>query len=335
MDWRTVFQDFENLDHEQKLELFRAIRNALFPDTPQPLAALVGELREARFTEAITCPHCHSQPVKRHGKYRSRQRYLCRGCGKTDLTASPISGTHYPELWQRYFECMVEGLSLPKIAKKLGIHVSTAFYWRHKILNAIRGLGADTLSGIVECDETFFLESMKGKKRIPHREARKRGGKSQYKGISHEQVCVVVAVDRNGGIVSQVAGIGRPTAFDINNVLGQYISPTVTLCTDSATSYKKFAQMKGLVHYRLNANKGIRMKKGIYHIQHVNAYHRRLKSWMEWFNGVATRYMDNYLFWFRFLETHKGMGKTEQQRLLLIQSCHKPVKTPVHVLKAA
>lgn len=313
MDWRTVFQDFENLDHEQKLELFRAIRNALFPDTPQPLAALVGELREARFTEAITCPHCHSQSVKRHGKYRSRQRYLCRGCGKTfnDLTASPISGTHYPELWQRYFECMVEGLSLPKIAKKLGIHVSTAFYWRHKILNAIRALGADTLSGIVECDETFFLESMKGKKRIPHREARKRGGKSQYKGISHEQVCVVVAVDRNGGIVSQVAGIGRPTAFDINNVLGQYISPTVTLCTDSATSYKKFAQMKGLVHYRLNANKGIRMKKGIYHIQHVNAYHRRLKSWMERFNGVATRYMDNYLFWFRFLETHKGMGKTE------------------------
>jgi hypothetical protein len=46
MDWRTVFQDFENLENEQKLELFRAIRNALFPDTPQPLAALVGELRE-------------------------------------------------------------------------------------------------------------------------------------------------------------------------------------------------------------------------------------------------------------------------------------------------
>jgi transposase-like protein len=114
---------------------------------------------------------------------------------------------------------MVEGLSLPKIARKLGIHVSTAFYWRHKILNAIRALGADTLSGIVECDETFFLESMKGKKQIPHREARKRGGKSQYKEISHEQVCVVVALDRNGGIVSQVAGIGRPTAFDINNVL--------------------------------------------------------------------------------------------------------------------
>jgi hypothetical protein len=55
---------------------------------------------------------------------------------------------------------------------------------------------------------------------------------------------------------------------------------------------------------------------------------------MERFNGVATRYADDYPFWFRLLETHKGMGKTEQQ-LLLIQSCRKPVKTPVHVLKAA
>lgn len=78
---------------------------------------------------------------------------------------------------------------------------------------------------------------------------------------------------------------------------------------DSATSYKKFAQMKNLAHYRLNANKGIRMKKGIYHIQHVNAYHRRLKGWMDRFNGVATRHMDNYLAWFRFFEMHKGVGK--------------------------
>ena len=83
---------------------------------------------------------------------------------------------------------MIEGLSLPKIAKRLGIHVSTAFYWRHKILNAIRAVGSGVLSGIVESDETFFLESMKGRKRIPHRESRKRGGKSQYRGISHQQV---------------------------------------------------------------------------------------------------------------------------------------------------
>jgi hypothetical protein len=33
--------------------------------------------------------------------------------------------------------------------------------------------------------------------------------------------------------------------------------------------------------------------KGIYHIQNVNSYHSRLKSWMERFNGVVTKYLDH------------------------------------------
>lgn len=59
---------------------------------------------------------------------------------------------------------MVEGYTLPKISEALDIYFSTAFYWRHKILNALRSLGNQTLKGIVESDETFFLESDKGKK---------------------------------------------------------------------------------------------------------------------------------------------------------------------------
>jgi hypothetical protein len=53
--------------------------------------------------------------------------------------------------------------------------------------------------------------------------------------------------------------------------------------------------------------------KGIYHIQNVNSYHSqnvnsyhsRLKSWMERFNGVVTKYLDHYLSWFQFLDTIK------------------------------
>ena len=49
--------------------------------------------------------------------------------------------------------------TLPKIAERLNIHISTAFYWRHKILNALGSLGFNQLQGIVESDETFFRES--------------------------------------------------------------------------------------------------------------------------------------------------------------------------------
>ncbi|QGR00228.1 IS1595 family transposase [Paenibacillus psychroresistens] len=96
------------------------------------------------------------------------------------------------------------------------------------------------------------------------------------------------------------------------------------LCSHSATNYKSFAKKKGIPHEILNANKGVRVKKGIYHIQHVNAYHQRLKKWMERFNGVGTKYIDNYLFWFRFLESHKQLEKKLRRRTMVVESCKRP-----------
>lgn len=51
----------------------------------------------------------------------------------------------------------------------------------------------DGLSGIVEADEMYILESVKGKNQVEKLGLRmplKRGGASQYRGISREQVCV-------------------------------------------------------------------------------------------------------------------------------------------------
>jgi hypothetical protein len=39
-----------------------------------------------------------------------------------------------------------------------------------------------------------------------------------------------------------------------------------------------------------------------HHIQNVNAYHSRLKTWMRRVNGVATKYLASYLGWRRLLE---------------------------------
>jgi len=63
--------------------------------------------------------------------------------------------------------------------------------------------------GIVEIDETYFLYSQKGQRGITDRKPRKRGGKSKHRGISHEQVCVLVARDRTKATVSKVACMGR------------------------------------------------------------------------------------------------------------------------------
>ena len=47
----------------------------------------------------------------------------------------------------------------------------------------------------LEVDETFFLESQKGNRNLD-RKVRKRGGKASKRGLSSEQVSVLVAVDQ-------------------------------------------------------------------------------------------------------------------------------------------
>lgn len=336
MGWKDLYEDFDALSQGEKLALFEAIKDTLFPEPRLQLDKVAEEVRDSRFSTGLACVHCGSKAVKRNGTYRSRQRYLCKDCGKSfnDITASPLAGTRYPDKWLQFIEYLLDGLTLPKIAKLLHIHVSTAFFWRHKVLLALRSLGHDALNGIVESDETFFLESHKGRKPVTFRKPRKRGGVAKQRGISKEQVCVVVAIDRDGDVVSQSAGRGRITATEIDAVLGSHLAPGSLLCTDSSKNYLAFARMKGLHHEVINVRKGVYVRKGIYHVQHVNAYHKRLKKWMERFQGVATKYLDNYLFWFRFLERYKNLSPYEAKRSILRDMTRRANDITVDYLRA-
>jgi IS1 family transposase len=81
------------------------------------------------------------------------------------------------------------------------------------------------------------------------------------------------------------------------------------LCTDGFRSYIKFAQGNDSIHKRLDVAAGVKVIEKVFHIQNVNAYHNRLKGWMDRFHGVATKYLENYLGWFRFLDTNENPNK--------------------------
>jgi transposase-like protein len=51
------------------------------------------------------------------------------------MTASPMAGTHYLEKWVEYIRLMTESKTLQQVSDALNIHISTAFNWRHKVLN--------------------------------------------------------------------------------------------------------------------------------------------------------------------------------------------------------
>ena len=156
--------------------------------------------------------------------------------------------------------------------------------------------------GIVEADETFFTESRKGDKHITYRPARKRGKSSKRK--KGERVPVLLVRDRNGTVADFVFDEIKQQA--VHDCLRPLMSEEIILCSDGSSLYKTFSQEACIGHKRIISNDKVYVVDKIFHIQNLNAYISRLKAWMQRFNGVATKYLDNYLGWRRLLEKQKG-----------------------------
>lgn len=135
---------------------------------------------------------------------------------------------------------MFEGYSIKKISEEIGICIQTSFRWRHKILNILENrFMNDKLSGIVEIDETFVLNSHKGE-HIIGIEGRKRGGASKYRGQSREQTGILVAIDRKKNVISQVYGYGKISTKNVKDILKDRIKAKSILITDVCRVYNDF-----------------------------------------------------------------------------------------------
>ncbi|WP_121966176.1 IS1595 family transposase [Myroides sp. N17-2] len=256
-----------------------------------------------------SCPHCgHSKYVK-FGFKSNSQRYKCKSCHKsfTEYSGTWMAGIHHKDKITNYLELMVEEKSLDKIKVSLAINKKTAFDWRHKILASLSDQSKGGFIGVTESDETFFLSSEKGSSALD-RKSRKRGGKSKKKGISNDQVAVLVTQDRNSSMDITVATMGRLKKKDIANAIGTRIKPNETiLCSDAHVSYKGFAIDNKIEHHPLKVAIKQRVKNKIFHIQHVNSTHNKIKKWINnTFWGVSTKYLQQYLNWFRIKEQIKG-----------------------------
>ncbi len=75
---------------------------------------------------------------------------------------------------------------------------------------------------------------------------------------------------------------------------------------DAHVSYKGFAIDNKIEHHPLKAIIKQRVKDKRYHIQHVNSKHNRIKKWIDnTFWGVSTKYLQQYLNWYRIKEQLK------------------------------
>jgi transposase-like protein len=259
-------------------------------------------LIETRFAASPVCGHCRSGSFGTWGHSSGLRRYKCRDCGRTfnALTGTPLAQLHRRDAWLDYARALVDGLSLRKAARQVGVCLETSFRWRHRFLKSARDKRPSAVTGIVEADETFILKSAKGSRLLTGRAPRKRGGKASKPGLStDEHDCILVVRDRHGVTTDHV--LHDLTAPTFAHRLKPIVAKDALLVSDGRDAYGAFAQAEKILHIPIITSRREHVYQG-FHIQNVNAYHSRLKGWMQRFKGVASWYLPSYLGWRRMIE---------------------------------
>ncbi|MGB4406466.1 MAG: IS1595 family transposase [Sphaerochaeta sp.] len=292
-------------EEEQKLVL----RKVSQPEPAEPV--------QEQPKEKGTCPHCGSSHVSRYGKTPAGyQRFICVDCRKTfGVKERPVwIGSHFPkEVWMEYMRLMNTGATLKDLAEALDINVTTAFYWRHKILTALKDGKSDAvLEEHTQADETFTYLNTKGNKnasnnlhmhkptnRAPdYKSVRKsghrhgRGSCSSIRGLNQGLVCTPLAIGGNEICWGRPSNMGAPSSNDLDSVYTGHLGETVILVTDASRAAGKYAQEKELPILQLKS--ATESRQGKYNLQKVNKLHSAFKQDLARFNGVSTKYLENY-----------------------------------------
>ena len=133
-------------------------------------------------------------------------------------------------------------------------------------------------------------------------------------------MCVPCAVDRNEhtqttGAIAKATNLEKPMTKHLSALFENRIVPDSILCTDKLAHYVKVAEQFDLNLIQFKANRKdqsiIRSSVGNFHINNVNNYHSRIKNFLTPFKGVATKYLNNYLNWFNFVNQLKSKNVEE------------------------
>jgi len=245
--------------------------------------------------------------VVRWGHFSGRQRYRCRGCVRcfSDLTETSFSYIKKLDRWPDYFVCLSTSETVRSAAAHTGVAVSTAFRWRHRILQSASDLHRVTLSGLVE----FAVGSLPYSTKGTRRKALSSWTTGMYFGYTpmlYGPGCiVVVARDRQGGHHAERVDTATLTGGQLRHLFEPVLATDCTLLCNEGR-YGKFAFLA-----QGNAGKRRFIKAPRFGCDEFNPYHtrnahtwlRRFGWWLKPFRGVATKYVPNYLHWRLVVDT--------------------------------
>ena len=319
---KEVITSYNNLSFCDRIVFYTTISNDItITDDVQSF------LIDTRFEGDCSCIYCEGTHVVKNGKRKDGvQRFLCRDCHRSFIASSESITSRTRKsvsVWTAYLRCMLDQKTLKQTSEECNISMSTAFTWRHKILDALGELTEKAyLTGIVEADETFFNVSFKGNHKRSHsfimpREAHKRGNDVHTKGVSSEKVCVPCAINDTGISYARPGKLGKISSDCITAIFENKIAPHAILCTDNERAYMDLAVVSGLNLIQMNTDcHTISIEGTNYGIQRINAYHSSLKRFIRGFHGVSTKHLGNYIVWNDLLS-----GNHRNREVFLGQLC--------------
>lgn len=304
------------MTHMEVLEMFRQMP---FAEKERTLSVLESEwegrnglinelgtqLEQSR-VGSLACPHCKSEKTIRRGLSKGVEKFTCKECKKHfhGSYGTALFRIRRKDKWQAYLRLMEQGYSIKNAAKELGISIQTSFDWRHKILSSLQSTLPIKVGGIVECDEFQLTESDKGVRKLD-RKARKRGSD----GHKHEsgKVSVITAVSRSEGSIAVVVDAKKISGAEAAKALSGHLEEGTILITDDNNAYNAVGrQQASITHKKINSKTNRTQKpKDKIHLQTVNNQHKQIRDFLAPFNGVATKYLPNYLNWFIYRQSQK------------------------------
>ena len=248
------------------------------------------QFRRLRFGGRPACPHCSHDRVHRWGGFAGRRRYRCTACGRTfsDFTGSPLAALKHVNRWPAFCHCSLASLSVRRTGRLLGVDKGTAFRWRHRLLAALDASDYRVLIGSVMVDETSFRYSEKGRRRSTR--------------MLTARAWVCVARDGGGIVATGLVGLRRPGAAALREHLEARLAPDVIL----ESRFGAYGAT-GLLSVRLGLPYRL-VARGSPEVWAMRRYVMALRSWLKPFRGVATRYLQHYLAWHRFLDWSSAPG---------------------------
>ncbi len=271
----------------------------------------------------MVCRKCGKTNFVKNGTINQLQRYKCSDCSSTQFSDANTSlyNMKKKDKWADFVMIMLDTerpKTLMKICDELDINYKTAFRWRHKFLTAMNNVNTIELSEETELDEVYFSFSVKGKigkekfdKYIspdnieniesPFRKEEIRMEQENYQSI---YLCIHNRNKDFDFIPIKIQKKGIVSEKDLEQATQSIELQSKTVITDSEPSMKAFLKTVPDVNHL--TFKSSQMKQGIIeeknvHNNNINNTMMLLKNWYKMFHGTSTKYLLNYLKWFRFI----------------------------------